>query len=235
MIPLGVLASARATGVDLPTPVFAWAFNETSGTTATATIGTATLGLTPAIGSFGAGVNGNALYRASGTNAANAAAVSGVTTNTSTWTEITMAAWVYPTADTAQYVMSMNNGNGGNGTDVVAVSHIGGYVSIDGTVRSTSAMAFTPAAHSSWRHVAMTWKSGEPIRMYEDGTLKIETDAYTGAIWRGSSSTNVAHIKALSVPWGAALNYAARLDDYRIYNVQLSAAQLTALMSIPVA
>ena len=233
MIPLGVLAQRQAAaGVDLPTPVFAWAFNETGGTTATATIGTATLALNTNIASFGAGVNGNALHRASGTNTDRAATVDGVTTNSSTWTEITMAAWVYPTSNTGQYVMAMNNGNGRNGTDVVGVTHNSGYVFINGTVRNNS--AFTPAAHSSWRHVAMTWKSGDPIRMYEDGTLKSETTAYSGAVWRGSSSTNVAHIKALSIPWDVGANYAARLDDFRIYNAQLSAAQLTALMSIPV-
>ena len=218
-------------GVTVPDPVFAWAFDETSGSTAYSTVGSADLALS-AIGSFGPGVTGNALYRSTVTGLRNSATVSGITTDSSTWTEITLAAWCYPTADTAQWVMSLNNGTGGNGTDVVGVSHVRGYLFISGTVRD--ATEFTPAAHSSWRHVAMTWKSGEPIRMYEDGALKSESAACSGAMWRGSSSTNVAHIKALSIPWGVAAIYAARLDDYRVYNAQLSAAQLTTIMGIPV-
>ena len=233
MIPLGVLASGYVGGaVALPDPVFAWAFDETSGSTAYSTVGSADLALA-AVGSFGAGVTGNALYRSTAANVARCATVSGITTDSSTWTEITLTAWCYPTADTTQWVMSLNNGTGNNGTDVVGVSHVGdGYMFINGTNRS--ATAFTPKAHSSWRHVAMTWKSGEPIRMYEDGALKSESAAYSGAVWRGSSSTNVAHIKALSIPWDVNAIYAARMDDYRVYNAQLSAAQIAAIADIPV-
>ena len=235
MIPLGVLASgyvAPAGGaVALPDPVFAWAFDETSGSTAYSTVGSADLALT-AVGSFGAGVTGNALYRSTAANAASCATVSGITTDSSTWTEITLAAWCYPSADTAQWMMGLNNSTGGNGTDVAGVSHVGGYMFISGTIRY--ATTFTPAAHSSWRHVAMTWKSGEPIRMYEDGALKSESAAYSGAMWRWSSSANVAHIKALSVPWDASALYAARMDDYRIFDAQLSAPQIAAIADIPV-
>ncbi len=215
------------------TPIYAWAFNEASGSTAAPTIGA--VSLTLGVGaSFAAGHSGNALT----TNQVDGgvATATGLTTTSSTWAGLTVACWAKPTESEAQWFFAGGKTSGGNGNDIVGLSTAGGYLYVNGV--AVNIPDYTPnAAAGAWRHIAITWTENGTVKGYEDGVLRSESAMTTGKIWRDTGSTNMAHFAALMVPW--VLNECSAagvaVDDLRIYSTELTADQIAAIKEVPVA
>ena len=203
--------------------VGAWGFNETSGNTVTDASGNANTGTInnatrTTSGKFGGALSFN------GTNA-------WVTVPDSASLDLTagmtLEAWVNPTAiGTAWrcvvlkeqpanliYALYAGNTKGRAATDVFTTADM----QLNGTTN-------TPL--NAWTHLAATY-DGTTLRLYVNGT-QVASKPVSGAI---KTSTGVLRIGGNNI-WGE--YFAGLIDEVRIYNKALTAAQIQADMTAPI-
>lgn len=82
---------------------------------------------------------------------------------------------------------------------------------------------------NSWSHVVLVWESGTRIKSYLDGSLASGTQ--TGTLQTGSLFTGNTTLQFGRRP-GGTLIFPGSLDDARIYNRTLSAAEVTLLYNL---
>ena len=199
-----------------PVPLFAWAFDETSGTVAYPQIGTGNLTIT---GSIATGHSGNAVTR---TGAQTGGAASGaITTTSTTWDGITVMGWFNPAATNA-YMVTM----GANSSDYrFGIRVPGSSIFVNGAECGFSP-AWTAKALGTWRHMAITWAYGVGAVLYEDGVQKATATANVGRLGQ------ISYVRVGAPHWGDANN--GTIDDLRIYNTALTSGQVTTAMNTPV-
>ncbi len=140
-------------------------------------------------------------------------------------TAMTLEAWVYPTAAGNQWrtVVMKEVANelsyalyANEDVDVPAA-----YVRIGSTSRRVGGASALPL--NTWTHLAATYASGA-LRIYVNGTL-VSTQSVTGSI---ASATRPLRIGGNTV-WGE--YFAGRIDEVKVYNRALSAAEIAADMA----
>jgi hypothetical protein len=218
-----VLMKTSAPAVTLPTAYAAYNFNENTGTVATDSSGGGH-NLTVANATWVAGHTGSAL---SNTTATDGASSSTLTVPTAT---ISYMAWIKPLQLTANATnLAFGFFNGGS-TRAAIFTQRGDFppnnvlqadLFVNGNLSAVGGNALTL---NTWTHVAVTY-DGSVIKLYQDGTLLTTSGVTVGAI--GSSSV-------FYVAGGNSLNTQVVVDDLRIFNTALSAAQITVAMNTPV-
>ena len=202
--------------------MLALAFNENSGATVADTSGGnhsgSTLNTTWTSGKYGAALTFN------GTNSwvtvNSAAALNLVTAQT-------LEAWVYPTTISGWRSVMMKEPNGlyyleaSNGS----VAGAGPSAGLNtGSLQDVYGPASLPL--NTWSHVATTW-NGAMLRMFVNG-VQVASKAVSGPLL---TSTQPLRIGGNST-WGE--YFAGKIDEVRIYNRALSAAEIQADMNTPI-
>ena len=82
---------------------------------------------------------------------------------------------------------------------------------------------------TDWQHVAMTWASGSQLKLYLDGVETVPT--YVDAAATGSVSGLTTLIVGKGAKGGAADSWNGLIDDFRIYDRQLSPAEVQVVMT----
>jgi hypothetical protein len=142
-------------------------------------------------------------------------------------TGMTLEAWVRPTATgTAWRTVLFKEQAGGMVYSLYANQQTNrpvGQVNIGG---EQNAVGTAAVPLNAWTHLAVTY-DGAALRLYVNGTL-VTTTATSGAI---PTSTGALRIGGNTIwpEW-----YAGLLDDVRVYNRALTAAQIQADMATPV-
>lgn len=145
-------------------------------------------------------------------------------------TGITVAAWVRPNVpSTYMYVLTKNINTGGtavNGFDLSLTSAHLVRIRFNNSAVLNSTTNY-PHDGATWMHIAATW-DGTTVRLYLNGVQESNTLAFTGPIQTNSlplaiGNQNTADPRALI----------GTLDDVRLYNYALSAANVLALANIP--
>ena len=210
----------------LPGIVAAYGFDEGSGTTAADRSGNANTGTLANATWAGAsaGKFGNALSF-NGTNA-------WVTVNSSSsltlTTGMTAEAWVNPTALGNAYRAVIFREQPGNEVYSLYADQAGsqfptGEVYVNG-YKDANGTAVLPL--NSWTHLAETY-DGSSVRLYVNGTL-VSTTAAAGSL---ASSTSPLRIGGNSI-WGE--YFSGLIDEVRVYNRALSAAEIAQDMTTPI-
>jgi Concanavalin A-like lectin/glucanases superfamily/Viral BACON domain len=203
--------------------VGAWGFNEASGTTAADSSGNGNNGTITNATHTTTGKFGGALSF----NGSNAFVQVPDANSLDLTTGMTLEAWVNPTAvGTAWrsvilkeqpanliYALYAGDSKGKAAADVFTTSDIG----LSGTTN-------TPL--NAWTHLAATY-DGANLRIYVNGVQAV-SKAVTGAI---KTSTGALRIGGNSI-WGEW--FAGQIDEVRVYNKALTAAQVQADMAAPV-
>ncbi len=136
--------------------------------------------------------------------------------------EITYAAWIYSAEPQIAWTRAIEMAG-----SVFALvnhgSHDGFYVQmrIDGII------AMTPVAravHGVWTHWAVTWKSGDPIRLYRDGRQVAFSDAYPGTMSKTDGSLQLGRKHGHATRF-----FKGMIDDVMIFNRALSEDEIKAL------
>jgi glucose/arabinose dehydrogenase len=141
-------------------------------------------------------------------------------------TGMTLEAWVNPTAAPAWGAVVAKETTGDQNYGVFATAGAGfpaGAI-ISGSSIFTAA-GNAAAALNTWTHVATTY-DGTNLRYYQNGVL-VKTTAHSGAI---NVTTGVLHIGGDS----SVDMFKGLIDEVRVYNTALSAAQITTDMNTPV-
>jgi glucose/arabinose dehydrogenase/fibronectin type 3 domain-containing protein len=144
-------------------------------------------------------------------------------------TAMTLEAWVYPTSSTAGWRAVIQRE-----TDAYFLH--AGYSG--GALRPTAGGTFGTALDyfssptalpvNTWSHLALTW-NGTTMRLYVNGA-EVATKARTGTL-QGTSGGAAAVRIGNNVPYGE--RFIGQIDEVRIYNRALSAAEVTADMNAP--
>src|SRR5262249_20434970 len=138
---------------------------------------------------------------------------------------MTLEAWVNPTTVSSAWRDVIYKGNDNyylEGTSDSSSRPAGGgtFAAVGGNAFGSSGLA--PGA---WSHLALTY-DGTTLRLYVNGTL-VGSQAKTGAI---TTSTNQLQIGGDSI-YGQ--YFSGAIDDVRVYNRPLSAAEIQSDMSTP--
>lgn len=150
-------------------------------------------------------------------------------------TAFTIMGWVYPTADPgggesllASYVVSGPDWPYGLEVfDYNSSGYPGCYYHLSGsTYPGTGASAKVPI--NAWTHLACTF-DGTNIKFYVNGVLKSSVSA-PGTITEGTGGRFVVGADNASDQ-----SFQGRIDDVRLYNRGLSAAEVVQAMNMPVA
>jgi chitodextrinase len=203
--------------------VAAYNFNEGSGTTVTDLSGRGNTGTIANATWTTAGKFGNAL-QFNGTNAR-------ININDSPplrlTTAMTLEAWVSPSSVTSAWRDVIYKGN--DNYYLEATTDRSGFPGAGSTIGSANLTAYGSAVLplNTWTHLAETY-DGTALKLYVNGALA-STVAATGLI---TSSTNQLQIGGDSI-FGQ--YFAGKIDEIRIYNIALTAAQIQADMNTPVA
>jgi outer membrane protein assembly factor BamB len=222
MISAGGLASAPAAMAATSGLVAAYGFNEGSGTSVADASGNGNTGTITGATWASAGKYGKAL-QFNGTNALvtvpNAASLQ-------LSSGMTLEAWVNPSTVNANWRDVIYKGNDNYYLEATSTNASkpdagmiagGSYADAVGTAKLTA---------STWSYLTETY-DGSTLKLYVNGTLVAST-AHTGAI---ASSTNPLQIGGDSL-YGQ--NFAGLIDEVRLYNVALTAAQIQSDMATPV-
>ena len=148
------------------------------------------------------------------------------TTSTTTFSAVTLSVWVKPnvqnvsTIVAGKYKISSTERSFG----IVADSSSYFLVSSDGTYNANNIATIPGNIQTGvWTHIVGTWSAGDYVRVYVNGTLA------------GTSISTVPSMKSTSIPfWIANSNsgtdyFNGSIDDVRVYNRALSAAEVAAL------
>jgi hypothetical protein len=141
---------------------------------------------------------------------------------------LTLEAWVNPSTASGwrtilmkELTTRMSYGMYGSGTP----NRPSGYFDIGGAEVNVTGTA-APTANT-WVHVAVTY-DGSTLRLYVNGT-QVATRAQAGSITASSGPLRIGG----NAIWGE--YYAGRIDDVRIYNRALTAAEIVVDRNTPVA
>jgi fibronectin type 3 domain-containing protein len=144
-------------------------------------------------------------------------------------TRVTIEVWVYPTVSQSGWRAIVQRE-----TDAY-VLHAGSNV---GTLRPTGGGTFDGALATlrdqsslpvgAWTHVALTW-DGATMRLYTNGVLRT-SKSRTGTLQRTADGAGPVRI-GNNVPYRE--NFLGRIDEVRIYDRALSAAEILTDMSAP--
>ena len=201
--------------------VAAYGFNEVSGTIAVDASGNGNNGIINGATRTGSGKYGAALVF-SGTNAL-------VTISNSATlqlsTAMTLEAWVNPSVVNSAWRDAIYKGN--DNYYLEATSTSGNVPVIGGTFGASDRVLYGAAAlpNNVWTHLAATY-DGTTTRLYTNG-VQLASQAQTGAMM---ASTNPLQIGGDSL-YGQF--FQGTIDDVRIYNVALTAAQIQTDMNTP--
>jgi hypothetical protein len=112
-----------------------------------------------------------------------------------------------------------------SGTDVMKM----GLTSTGGEqqLESSSGVQVT-----EWQHVAMTWSSGQPIRFYINGVEDTPSGRHDGMVGTITGNSKLIIGKG-GKDDGADEGWDGMIDDVRIYNIALSAAEIAAFVAPP--
>lgn len=219
-------ASALRRREQHPNLVAAWGFDEGTGTTAR---DSSEHNLPLTISGGGTWVTGHS----GGTAIANSGAGGATGTNwTSLSIPVTIMCWTRPTdltAGTSRPLIGVWSGTDSSTSTQIALwaqrgdfstpNVLQGNVRVDGGL---VAINHTALALNTWVHVALSF-DGTTIRLFRDG-IEVNTISNTGII-------NTGTYNFLVVP--STTN--AQVDDVRVFNTALNAAQVTSFMGDPVA
>jgi hypothetical protein len=210
-----------------PTPVASYAFSETSGTTTADASGH---------GHTGTLVNGP--VRTTTGKTGGALKFDGVNDNVSIpdandldlTTGMTLEAWVNPTANSGWRTAIMKE----LGSDLAYALYSGGATNPLATITTSGGTGYGEAAgpagsapaNNTWTHLAGTY-DGTTLKLYKNGTL-ISSATRSGAINVGTGPLKLGG----NGVWGEW--FAGQLDDVRVYNTALTAAQIQTDMNTPV-
>ena len=223
--PYTAIATAT-TGTVGPPPsglMAAYAFDEGAGTTVSDASGNGNTGTIAGATWTTQGRNGGALTF-NGTS--NLVAIPSSASLTVT-TGMTLEGWVYPTAAQSGWRTIMQKEADAyflNASTDAGPLFPGGGGTIGGTSRILRAPAANPV--NAWTHVAVTY-SGTTLTLYVNG-ISVATQAATGTI---QTSTTPLRIGG-NVPYGE--YFQGRIDDVRVYNRALTAAEVQTDMTTPV-
>ena len=223
-ITMGSESCATPTPTPTATPapglVAAYGFNEGSGTVVNDASGNGNNGTINGATWTTSGKYGNAL-NFNGTNALvtiNNAASLQLTTG------MTLEAWVYPTVTGPWWGDVIYKGN--DNYYLEGTSNPSGFPAMGGTLPNAPPLYGTGVlALNTWTHLAATY-DGATMRLYVNG-VQVASRAQTGTI---VTSTNPLQIGGDSI-YGQ--YFTGRIDEVRIYNRALSAAQIQSDMNTP--
>lgn len=206
-----------------PSLVAAYHCNEATGTTLTDVSGNGNNGIVPAAtwnagGKFGAALdlNGTSQF-VTVPDSASLDLTSGMT----------LEAWVYPTATTNWQTVLLKESGGGLAYALYARSNANrpaAYVNIAGVDRAASSGSGLP--RNAWSHVAATY-SGVTVTLYVNGVLR-SSSSVTGTLPATSSPLRIGG----NTVWGE--YFKGRIDEIRIYNRALNAAEIQSDMTLPI-
>jgi hypothetical protein len=212
--------SPTPTATPAPGLVAAYGFNEGSGTVVNDASGNGNNGTINGATWTTSGKYGNAL-NFNGTNALvtiNNAASLQLTTG------MTLEAWVYPTVSGPWWGDVIYKGN--DNYYLEGTSDNSGFPAMGATLPGTPPLYGTGVlALNTWAHLAATY-DGATMRLYVNG-VQVASRAQTGTI---VTSTNPLQIGGDSI-YGQ--YFTGRIDEVRIYNRALSAAQIQSDMNTP--
>ncbi len=203
--------------------IAAYAFDETTGATAADASGSGRTGTLSGATWTSSGKNGGALSFDGINNLVTVADAASLNLTTA----LTLEAWVHPASDSSWRTVVLKEAS----SDLAYALYASGDVARpSGWARIGSSLSATgPAALplNAWSHLAVTLGGGT-LRLYVDG-VQVATAAVSGAI---SATAQPLRIGGNSL-WGE--YFAGLLDDVRIYNRALTAAEIQADMQTPVA
>ena len=205
-----------------PGLVAAYSFNEGSGTTVADSSGNGNVGTISGATWTGAGQYGSALVF----NGTSALVTISNSASLQLTTAMTLEAWVNPSVVNSAWRDLIYKGNDNyylEGTSTASGVPAGG-----GTFGGANANAYGTAALpvNAWTHLALTY-DGATLRLYTNG-VQVSSLAQTGNI---ATSTNPLQIGGDSF-YGQF--FQGTIDEVRVYNVALTAAQIQADMNTPI-
>ena len=214
------VASVVSTGL-----VAAYGFEEGSGTTTTdasglGNTGTITAGTWATTGRFGKALSFNGTSSVVTVNDAAALRLTSA---------MTLEAWVRPTASASWRCAMLKETSGGLAYGLYASntsSRPGGFLRVGSVGSDVDATAPSAITLNAWTHLAATY-DGATLRLFVNGT-QVTSRALTGSI---VSSTQPLRIGGNQV-WGE--YFAGLIDEIRVYNRALSAAEIQTDMNTPV-
>jgi hypothetical protein len=212
-----------------PTPlglVAAYSFDSTSGTTLADTSGNAhhgaITGATWTTGKYGNSLSFNGSNQSVSIPDANDLDLS---------TGMTLEAYVYPVTINSWETVLLKERPGGLAYALYAGAPSNGppagYITRTGTSGDIGADGLTRLPLNTWSHIASTY-DGSSVRLYVNGVL-VRTTSAPGSIM---ASANPLRMGGNSI-WGE--YFQGRIDEARIYNRALSAAEIAIDMTTPVA
>jgi chitodextrinase len=216
LIWLAVPAKAQTTGL-----VAAYGFDEVSGTTAIDISGNGNNGSISGAGRTTSGMYGGALVF----NGTIAVVTVSNSASLDLTTGMTIEAWVNPSVVNSAWRDAIYKGKDNYYLEVTTTS--GSAPGVGGTFRTSDKILYGAAAlpTNTWTHLAGTY-DGNTVRLYVNGT-QVASAAQTGSM---ATSTNPLQIGGDSL-YGQF--FQGIIDEVRIYNVALTAAQIQTDMSSP--
>src|SRR3989441_1191891 len=226
----GFAVLATLTSLTVPSPasaqtpglVAAYAFNEGSGTTVADISGNDNNGTISAATWTTAGRFGNALVF----NGTSARVTVPDAASLQLTTGMTLEAWVFPTATPTNWRAIVDKNV--DGYYLMASTDQGDRPSAGGTWVGGNQNTFGPSVVevNTWTHLAATF-DGETVRLYVNG-VQVASQAQTTPL---ASTTGTLQIGGDSYPNEF---FAGRIDEVRIYNRALSAAEIQTDMTSPI-
>lgn len=217
--PVTYTARFAPVGGGVPGLVAAYPFDETAGTavrdlSGNSNTGTATGGTAWAPGRFGGALSFSGTSRVTVPDSASLRLTE----------QVSMTAWVNPATAKGWSTVAIKQNTGG--TDLT----YGMYAAepgrgASGWIGRSSAAAAAALPLNAWTHVAMTY-DGRDMRFYRDGTL-VATTPRTGAIPAGTGPLAIGS----NAVWGE--QFSGRLDDLRVYDRALTAAEVALVRDVP--
>lgn len=135
------------------------------------------------------------------------------------WAEFSLTAWVYPTADFN--ALFLIRGSGAHRINVNAQ----GFIFRDTNNSTQRKFQFSPTISlNTWTHIACVYKRGE-VWLYQNGVLSVHNSSYYN-----SSSTLLNDMNEIRIArqqsTSANVYYTGKINDFRIYDHCLSAAEV---------
>jgi hypothetical protein len=196
-----------------------WKFDEASGTSTSDSSGNGNHGSLVNSPAWAAGRTGAALQF---NGSSNYVEIPSSSTMNQTGAALTLSAWVYKTANQANWRMLIHRQAGTSTGDQWALAFNGDKAVLavnTGTLATVTAPTATPV--NQWVHVAGTW-DGSTMRLYINGS-QVATTARSGTITVESKTVTIGAGRN-----GTAMDefFAGRINEARIYSRALSASEV---------